>query len=358
MEKDTEKEEKEAEKDTEIRKKVLELQKKIKQFGEEEAENEKEAEIIKKAENEAQKERDIVVKKKLEDNKKKEKILYSLTAFIIYYFYKNELKNLDIKYHIIGIIISLVITKISSFNSNEIIFNIIKNFIFEYIFNAIKESIFNKQVGGSKVQTSKKMNLSILSNTILDIKKYLGELVDEITSIIIEWKKNPNIDIQLIVDKRKEISIKNESKEINIKNESKVYNINQEEIIDIKKSKYYKELKELQNKLLFKLSPKLINKAESIIRKIEENKKVLDKEYNNIIQYNNIMNGISKNNIFSGIMNGISNNNTKQKTINIDYINDIISNYSDAYKASLNNYKKLVRVENKQKQKLEYIFNL
>jgi hypothetical protein len=144
-----------------------------------------------------------------------------------------------------------------------------------------------------------------------------------------------------------------QNKTSNSNQEKLNYIIDKEEIIDIKKSKYFTELKELQNKLSFKLSSKLLNKAELIITEIEENKQKLDKEYENIIKYNNIMNGNA--NIFN-TQSYIINKNIQ--TINKDFINDIISNYSDAYKASLNNYKKFVKFENKQKQKLDYIFNL
>ena len=144
-----------------------------------------------------------------------------------------------------------------------------------------------------------------------------------------------------------------QNKTSNSNQEKLNYIIDKEEIIDINKSKYFTELKELQNKLSFKLSSKLLNKAELIIRELEENKQKLDQEYENIIKYNNIMNG--KANIFN-TQSYIINKNIQ--TINKDFINDIISNYSDAYKASLNNYKKFVKVENKHKQKLDYIFNL
>ena len=277
-------------------------------------------------------------------------IFVGLSSYIITNYYQNTLNNQITKYKIIGMLVILIISEMTSKKS---IFSIISSILFKIISSFTTSTQTSTSTipapitplnGGHRIFTSSNLFGGLQptnnKNIFSDIKVFLESLVEETVSIIIEWKKNPNIDYLLLVENKKQASIQNE-----ISKTTETSYIYKEEIIDIQKSKYYKELKELQNKLSFKLSPKLLNKAESIIRKIEENNKSLDKEYKNIIEYNKIING--KSNIFSGI-----------KTINTDLINDIVINYSDAYKASLHNYKKLVQVENKHKQKLEYIINL
>lgn len=228
-----------------------------------------------------------------------------------------------------------------------------------------KEIVINTKI--SEQNLSKKMK--IFNQTIEKnkkerdkLKKQENRLQEEEERLRKEKNKLEEEDDRLKEEEYKlikeEEKLRKENKLIQNKtsnsNQEKLnYIIDKEEIIDIKKSKYFTELKELQNKLSFKLSSKLLNKAELIIRELEENKQKLDQEYENIIKYNNIMNG--KANIFN-TQSYIINKNIQ--TINKDFINDIISNYSDAYKASLNNYKKLIKVENKHKQKLDYIFNL
>ena len=137
--------------------------------------------------------------------------------------------------------------------------------------------------------------------------------------------------------------INSEFNEENISDKQYIYQKDEdkfEEEIDITNSIYYKEFNKIKQNNI-NLSSNINNKILSIIKKIELIKKSIDKEYKTIIEYNNIISGLRYNN--SDTFN--DNINFSNKNLNYNTMSEYI-----------NNYKKLIKDENKNIKYLKTIY--
>lgn len=116
------------------------------------------------------------------------------------------------------------------------------------------------------------------------------------------------------------------------------YSKEDDEEIDITNSIYYKEFNTIKQNNT-NLSSTIINKILSIIKKIELLKRSIDKEYNIIVEYSKIISGINSKDFFNDDIN-FSNKHLNYKTM-FNYVN---------------NYKRLIKHENKNIQVLKNIF--
>ena len=116
------------------------------------------------------------------------------------------------------------------------------------------------------------------------------------------------------------------------------YSKEDDEEIDITNSIYYKEFNKIKQNNT-NLSSTINNKILSIIKNIELLKRSIDKEYNTIVEYSKIISGINSKDFFNDDIN-FSNKHLNYETM---------SNY-------VNNYKRLIKNENKNIKVLKNIF--
>ena len=272
-------------------------------------------------------------------NKKKESI--------INYLNKYNISNVTIG--IFGIIIINFLFLLNTNEENNIdlltktILHAFSVILFEVIFNNnvndFQKIIFSFITGlffysrQDDTQNGGKSSGQNSVNSLNNIKKTLIENLITIFTKLINSNNHTKENLLKIID--------SEFNKQKITNQLYInYDKKDEEEINITNSIYYKEFNKLKQNNI-NLSSNINNKILSIIKKIELIKKSIDKEYNIIIEYNKILSGLKSNN------SNTFNNDINFSNKNLNY--ETMSNY-------INNYKKLIKHENKNIKLLESIF--
>jgi hypothetical protein len=204
----------------------------------------------------------------------------------------------------------------------EIIFDEIKNLLtFKNIIIIFITGLFKinfvPNLFGGNISSKEEQNKTMMN--------YLINLFTTIFTKLINSNNHTKENLLLIIN--------SEFNEENISDKQYIYQKDEEEEIDITNSIYYKEFNKLkQNNINLSSNININNKILSIIKKIELIKKSIDKEYKTIIEYNNIISGLRYNN------SDTFNDNINFSIKNLNY--NTMSKY-------INNYKKLIKDENK-----------
>jgi hypothetical protein len=232
----------------------------------------------------------------------------------------------------------------------EIIFNEIKNLltfkniIIIFITGLFKinfvPNLFGGHISSGNINISKeninlsKENINLSKEQNKTMMNYLINLFTTIFTKLINSNNHTKENLLLIIN--------SEFYEENISDKQYIYQIqkDEEDEIDITNSIYYKEFNKIKQNNI-NLSSNINNKILSIIKKIELIKKSIDKEYKTIIEYNNIISGLrhDSSDTFNDDIN-FSNKNLNYNTMS-EYIN---------------NYKKLIKDENKNIKYLKTIY--
>ena len=281
-------------------------------------------------------------------------ILSSIPILIIFYnnlFNSNKNKKEIISKSIItsfsNILYQIFIITKEKYNDIK---TTISNFINEFfnIFNNLITSSNKKSLYGGKSNLSElhyNINYSYINliggnsstdnNNLNNIQNTLINKLVIIFTKLFNSNNHTQENLLLIIDSIEDNQLNQDN---NITQTYINYSKEDDEEIDITNSIYYKEFNKIKQNNT-NLSSTINNKILSIIKNIELLKRSIDKEYNTIIEYSKIISGINSKDFFNDDIN-FSNKHLNYNTM---------SNY-------VNNYKRLIKNENKNIQILNNIF--
>ena len=268
-------------------------------------------------------------------------ILYSLVEKIAEYLYlKKKIKINSVIVILCFFFIHIINPKIS------IIYQIVSLMDKYFLNNAIlghglndillgnSSTDENKQLVGGSSSSSLNIIDQILSSNL--INKDIKQIIKKIIAIFTEYfeKEHHTLDdLRNII--KKNLNIDNDLNEINNQNELNNKQIlKHDEIIDITNSKYLEAYNKLKNTIPYKLSSLIDNKVISIIKKIEYNKQLIDKQTKNIFEYSNAIKNVNSNKICDNI--DFDKNNLNEITID-----NCLTNYKKLIKEKKNNIKEI-----------------